>query len=102
MIKMGKNLYRDCLTEKEMNAQKLRKKYRKKKKKSRKYNVSYIKVPVWYDNRRLNLFFVNMGSGGQWRAFITNDLNIGFNKLLETYQIRWSIEVFFYAKSIIM
>ncbi|MBK5202750.1 MAG: transposase [Prolixibacteraceae bacterium] len=95
MIKMGKILYRDCLTDNEMNAQELRKKYRKKKKKSRKYNISYIKVPVLYDNRRLNLFFVKMGSGGQWRAIITNDLNITFNKLLETYQIRWSIEVFF-------
>jgi hypothetical protein len=43
----------------------------------------------------VNLFFVKLGSGGKWKAFITNDLEIGFNKLIETYQIRWSIEVFF-------
>ena len=48
-----------------------------------------------YDNRRVNLFFVKLGSGSKWKAFITNDLNLTFNKLLETYHIRWSIEVFF-------
>jgi hypothetical protein len=97
MVKMGKNLYRDCLSGKEMDAATLRKWYQNKGKKtrSRKFNASYIKVPVWYDNRRVNLFFVKLGSGSKWKAFITNDLEIGFNKLMETYHIRWSIEIFF-------
>jgi hypothetical protein len=95
MVKMGKTKYRDCLSGKEMDAPTLRKHYKKQAKRNRKYNASYIRVPVWYDNRRVNLFFVKLGSGGKWKAFITNDLEIGFNKLIETYQIRWSIEVFF-------
>jgi len=95
MIKMGKNLYRDCLDDKEMNASDLRKRYRKKVKRNRKFNATYIMVPVWYDNRRVNLFFVKLGYGSKWRAFITNDLKIGFNKLMEVYHIRWSCEVFF-------
>ncbi len=95
MVKMGKNLYRDCLDDKEMNASDLRKRYRKKVKRNRKFNATYIMVPVWYDNRRVNLFFVKLGSGSKWRAFITNDLKIGFNKLMEVYHIRWSCEVFF-------
>ncbi len=95
MVKMGKTKYRDCLSGKEMDAPTLRKYYKKQAKRNRKYNASYIKVPVRYDNRRVNLFFVKLGSGGKWKAFITNDLEIGFNKLIETYQIRWSIEVFF-------
>ena len=95
MVKMGKNLYCDALSGKEMNATALRKKYRNKARRSRKYNARYIKVPVWYDKRRVNLFFVKLGSGNKWRAFITNDLHIAFNKLIETYQIRWTIEVFF-------
>jgi len=95
MVKMGKNLYRDCLSGKEMDATTLRKRYRAKETRNRKYNARYIKVPVWYDNRRMNLFFVKLGSGSKWKAFITNDLEIGFNKLLETYHIRWSCEVFF-------
>jgi hypothetical protein len=95
MVKMGKILYRDCLTGQELNAHTLRKKYKDKAKRSRRYNARYIKVAVWYDNRRVNLFFVQLGSGSRWRAFITNDLDLGFNKLLEIYHIRWSIEVFY-------
>ena len=95
MVKMGKNLYRDCLSGKEMNAPTLRKRYRDNERRNRKFNARYIKVPVWYDNRRVNLFFVKLGSGSKWKAFITNDLEIGFNKLMETYHIRWSCEVFF-------
>jgi len=95
MVKMGNNLYRDCLSGKEMNADGLRKRYKGKAKRNRKFNARYIKVPVWYDNRRVNLFFVKLGSGSTWKAFITNDLEIGFNKLMETYHIRWSCEVFF-------
>ena len=95
MVKMGNNKYKDCHSEKEMDATMLRKQYRDKAKRNRKFNAKYIKVPVWYDNRRVNLFFVKLGSGSKWRAFITNDLEIGFNKLMETYHIRWSCEVFF-------
>ncbi len=95
MVKMGKNLYRDCLSDKEMDAATLRKRYRNKEIRNRKFNARYIKVPVWYDNRRVNLFFVKLGSRSKWKAFITNDLELGFNKLMETYHIRWSCEVFF-------
>lgn len=95
MVKMGRNLYQDCLSGKEMDASTLRKQYKKKTRRNRKYNARYIMVPVWYDNRRVNLFFVKLGSGSKWKAFITNDLDLGFNKLLETYHIRWSVEVFF-------
>jgi len=95
MVKMGKNLYRDCLSNREMDAATLRKWYRDKDKRNRKYKARYIKVPVWYDNRKVNLFFVKLGSGSKWKVFITNDLEIGFNKLMETYHIRWSCEVFF-------
>ena len=95
MVKMGKNLYRDCLSGKEMDATTLRKRYRDKETRNRRFNARYIKVPVWYDNRRVNLFFVKLGAGSKWKAFITNDLELGFNNLMETYHIRWSIEIFF-------
>jgi len=95
MVKMGMNLYRDCLSNKEMEVAQLRKRYRGKAKRNRKFNANYIMVPVWYDNRRVNLFFVKLGSGSKWKAFITNDLELRFNKLMEIYHIRWSVEVFF-------
>ena len=62
MVKMGKNLYRDCLSGKDMDATTLRKRYRDKETRNRKFNARYNKVPVWYDNRRVNLFFVKLGS----------------------------------------
>jgi len=95
MVKMGKMLYRDCLSNKKLRADELRKKYRKKAKRSRKLKASYIKVPVYYDNRRVNLFFVKIGKGGKWKCLVTNDLDLSFNKLMEIYHIRWSIEVFY-------
>ena len=82
MVKMGKILYRDCLTGKEMDAPTLRKHYKKQAKRNRKYNATYIRVPVWYDNRRVNLFFVRLGSGSKWKVFLTNDLGLTFNKLI--------------------
>ena len=102
MVKMGGMLYLDCLSDQHKQASELRKLYRKKARRNRKYNARYIKVPVWYNNIRLNLFFVRLGSGGKWKALVTNDLALSFNKLMETYHIRWSIEVFFYEKYIVM
>jgi hypothetical protein len=95
MVKMGSVLYRDCLSGEEKEASDLRKRHREQAKRSRKFNAKYIKVPVWYDNRRVNLFFVKIGSGSKWKALLTNDLELGFNRLMEIYHIRWSIEVFF-------
>lgn len=95
MVKMGKMLYRDCLSNKNLRADELRKKYRKKAKRSRKLNASYIKVPVCYANRRVNLFFIKIGKGGKWKCLVTNDLDLSFRKLMEIYHIRWSIEVFY-------
>ncbi len=95
MVKMNKTLYKGCLDNREGKAGELRKKHHKKSKRSRKFNATYIRVPVWYGNRRLNLFFVRIGNGTKWRCMATNDLNLGFNKLMEIYHIRWSIEVFF-------
>ena len=36
-----------------------------------------------------------MGKSTKWHLLLTTDLNLNFVKLMETYQIRWSIEVFF-------
>lgn len=95
MLKMSKTLYRDCLDGQEKQAAGLQKKYRKKAKRNRRFNAWYIKVAVWYGNHRVNLFFVKIGNGGKWKCLVTNDLDLSFNKLMEIYHIRWSIEVFF-------
>lgn len=43
----------------------------------------------------VNLFFVKLGASDKWKLLLTNDLQLTFNKLMEVYQVRWSIEVFF-------
>ena len=62
---------------------------------NRKYKAKYIKLQAEYQGVRVVLFFVNIGKGENWRLLVSTDLNIGFNKLMEVYKIRWSIEVFF-------
>jgi hypothetical protein len=68
MVKMGKPLYRDCLDNKEMDAAAPIKQYRKKAKRNRRFNATYIKVPVLYDDRRVILLFSKPGSGSKWKA----------------------------------
>lgn len=62
---------------------------------NKKYKAKYIKVPSEYRGIRVNLFFVKMGKSERWHLLATTDLTLNFNKLIELYQIRWSIEVFF-------
>ena len=57
--------------------------------------AQYIKVNCFYKGIRVNLFFVRMGKCKTWHLLLTTDLDIGFVKLMEVYQIRWGIEVFF-------
>jgi hypothetical protein len=47
------------------------------------------------DGIAVTLFFTRQGKGGKWKVFLTTDTKLSFVKLMEIYQIRWSIEVFF-------
>ncbi len=62
---------------------------------SKKIKAHYIKLRVLYQGQRIDMYFIRMGRNTTWRLLVTTDLNISFPKLIETYQIRWSIEVFF-------
>jgi hypothetical protein len=62
---------------------------------ARSHNSKYIKVPVTYGGIRINLFFVKMGKSTKWKLLATTDLTINFQKIMNVYQIRWSIEIFF-------
>ena len=57
--------------------------------------AKYIKVQAEYQGVRVVLFFINIGKRENWRLLVSTDVNIGFNKLMEVYKIRWTIEVFF-------
>lgn len=59
------------------------------------HNSKYIKIPVQYDGLRVNLFFIKMGQSARWKLLLTTDLSLNFQKLMDIYQLRWAIEVFF-------
>lgn len=58
-------------------------------------HASYIKVRCDYGGTALNLFYVRMGKSDNWHLLATTDLSLNFIAVLEIYQIRWGIEVFF-------
>ncbi len=73
----------------------LRKINRKNIKRSRRYNLYYIRVVVKWNSETIVLYFIRKGKNGNWKTLLSTDLSLDFNKTIEIYQIRWSIEVFF-------
>lgn len=61
----------------------------------KKLKSHYIKISCEYKGIALNLFFVKIGRSNNWHLLATTDLSLNFISLMEVYQIRWSMEVFF-------
>jgi IS4 transposase len=95
MVKMNNQLFTICKTGKQINVKKIPEIYRAQVKECRKLKSKYLKVACTYKGIRTNLFFVKMGKAQTWHLLATTDLKLGFIRLMEIYQIRWSIEVFF-------
>jgi hypothetical protein len=95
MAKMGNTKYVHAIGGYQYNAHQLLTKYERKAITARSHKARYIKQPVLYGNIRVNLFFIKMGSCSKWHLLLTTDLSLNFQQLMDVYQIRWSIEVFF-------
>ena len=54
----------------------------------------YKRADVMYGDTSLTLFFSRQGTKGKWKVFLTTDKSLSFKKMVELYQIRWSVEVF--------
>jgi len=54
----------------------------------------YKRADVMYGDIPVTLFFSRKGTQGDWKVFLTTDTNLSFKKLVEHYQVRWTIEVF--------
>jgi len=65
-----------------------------KSKRCRSLRFHYKRADVLYGDIRLTLFFSRQGKRGDWKVFLTTDTNLGFIRLIEHYQVRWTIEVF--------
>lgn len=64
-------------------------------KRCRKLRLYYKEAIVEYNDTKVKLFFSKQGKNGKWKVFLTTDTRLGFLKMIEIYQIRWTIEVFF-------
>lgn len=64
-------------------------------KRCRKIGAYYKEAIVEWNGEKIKMFFSKQGKNGKWRVFITTDTGFSFIKMIEVYQIRWSIEVFF-------
>ncbi len=64
-------------------------------KNNRKYKARYIQFQAEYQGIRVKVFLIRFGTYGTWRMLVTTDLNMSFNRIIEVYKIRWTIEVFF-------
>jgi len=54
----------------------------------------YKRADVVYGDVPVTLFFSRQGKNGKWKVFLTTDTSLGFKKMVELYQIRWTVEVF--------
>jgi predicted nucleic acid-binding Zn finger protein len=64
-------------------------------KRCRRLRLYYKEAVVDYNGQPLKMFFSRQGKNGKWRVFITTDPELSFIRMIEIYQIRWSVEVFF-------
>lgn len=62
---------------------------------SKKYKSQYIVVNAVYKGIPVKLFYVKYKRAKTWTLILSTDTNISFNRAMEIYQIRWTIEVLF-------
>lgn len=62
---------------------------------SKKYKSQYFVVDAVYKGIPVRLFYVKYKRAKTWTLILSTDMSIGFNKSLEIYQTRWTIEVLF-------
>lgn len=64
-------------------------------KRCRKLRLHYKEALVDYNGVSIKMFFSRQGLNGKWRVFITTDTELSFIRMIEIYQIRWTVEIFF-------
>lgn len=66
-----------------------------KQKRCRKLRLYYNEAEVGYQNQFIKLFFSKQGKNGKWKVILCTDTCLSFIKMIEIYQTRWTIEVFY-------
>ena len=60
-----------------------------------KLKASYVVMEVMYKDYPVKLFFSRFGKRGKWHLILSTDTSLSYIKVMEQYQVRWTIEVFF-------
>jgi len=95
MVKINNQVFTLRKGKKEIGVKALLKINERKAVRCKKLKSHYIRIECEYKGAMLNLFFVKMGRSSNWHLLATTDLSLNFISLMEVYQIRWSIEVFY-------
>jgi Transposase DDE domain len=64
-------------------------------KRCRKLKASYLIMNVVYKEYPVRLFFSRFGQRGKWHLISSTDASLSYLAVMEQYQVRWTIEVFF-------
>lgn len=64
-------------------------------KRCRKLKLYYLEAEVDYKGKPIKLFFSRKGVNGKWKVFVCTHTRLSFIEMIEIYQTRWTIEVFF-------
>ena len=103
MIKMGRTKY--VHEGKEYTANQLVSLFdhpKKGRKYSRRLGCHHITVDVIFAGRNVRLFFSKRDKWAKWNGLITTNRQLDFIEAYRIYSMRWSLEVVFYDKYIIM
>ena len=64
-------------------------------KRCRKLGMYYTEGLVEFKNKPVRLFFSKQGKNGKWKVLLCTNTQLSFIQMIELYQTRWTIEVFF-------
>lgn len=64
-------------------------------KRCRKLGLYYTEAIVEFKGKTIKLFFSKQGKNGKWKTFLCTNTQLSFIQMIEIYQTRWTIEVFF-------
>lgn len=64
-------------------------------KRCRSLRYQYKQAKVMYQGVEISLFFSRQGKRDKWKVLLTTDTSLTFRKLLEHYQARWVVEIYF-------
>ncbi len=95
MVKINNQVFAVGKEKQEASVKALLKNNERKAIRCKKFNAHYIKIDCDYKGIEIRLFFVKMGRSSNWHLLATTDMSLNFIALMEVYQIRWSVEIFF-------